>query len=199
MTTRAMVARYWASPEGRQRWPRAVTDFGEPSCMACGYFSRRWDEARTVDARWNQSALERAHIVAASAGGPDDPSNYVLLCAKCHAAAPMTRDDRSMFAWCERRISHTAAQVNALRDELVTAGTDLESLAGLAALSLDELRAALKRAAESITAGTHLVRMSPSTQALTLQRMAEDLAARAAAPATSPRDGKQLSLFGEPE
>ena len=204
MTARFAIAKYWVSDEGRRRWSSAVTDIGEPSCMACGYFARYWDEARTADARWNKSALERAHIVAASAGGPDVPSNYVLLCAKCHAAAPMTHDDRVMFTWCERRTSHTAAQINELRNELVGLGVDLHSLTGLAALPVNELRERLNKAAGSLNAGSHLCRMSASTRAATLALMAEELATAPAiqtshdvpekpAPVAGPR---QLSLFG---
>jgi hypothetical protein len=198
MTTRVAVARYWTSNEGHSRWRSADVDIGEPSCMACGYFAHHWDKARTVDERWNKSSLERAHIVAASSGGPDLPSNYVLLCAKCHAAAPMTHDERVMFAWCDRRPSYTAAQVNELRNELVGLGIDLHSLAPLASLPLDELRERLNKAAGTIGAGLHLCHMSASTRAAALARMAEELAESTAAPkrgdaVESPR---QLSLFG---
>lgn len=192
MTTRASIARYWASSEGRRRWPNADIDIGEPSCMACGYFARSWDKGRAEGARWNHATLDRAHVVAASAGGPDTPSNYVLLCAKCHAAAPMTRDERVMFAWCERRPSYVSAQMNDLRSELANLGVDLESLSGLAALPLEELRERLKRAAGDIDAGSHLCHMSASTRAVALVRMSDDLAAERAVP----RDEVlQLSLF----
>lgn len=186
MTTRASIARYWVSAEGRRRWPDAITDFGEPSCMACGYFSRRWDEGRTADIRWNQAkGLERAHIIAASANGADVPSNYVLLCAKCHAAAPMTHDERMMFAWCTRRASHFDVQINELRDELAALGVNMEALSALASLSREELSDALKRAAGSLNAGTHLCHMSASTRAVAMMRMAEELASR---PASSPHE-----------
>lgn len=186
MTTRASIARYWVSAEGRRRWPEAITDFGEPSCMACGYFCHYWDEGRSVDTRWNQAkGLERAHIVAASAGGPDVPSNYILLCAKCHAAAPMTRDEQVMFAWCSRRESHYSARINAIRTELTNLGVSFDSLAGLAALPPDKLFERLKRAADSLDAGTHLSHMSASTCAVALVRMAEELAAQPAAPSST--------------
>lgn len=204
MTARFAIAKYWASAEGLRRWGSAGIDLGEPSCMACGHFAPRWDKIRSESERWNKSTLERAHIVAASAGGPDVPSNYVLLCAKCHAAAPMTHDDSVMFKWCERRTSHTDAQINELRNELVGLGVDLHSLTGLAALPLNELRERLNKAADSLNAGSHLCHMSASTRAATLARMAEELAAgpviqtshsvsEKPAPVAGPR---QLSLFG---
>lgn len=204
MTARFAIAKYWVSDEGRRRWSSVDVDIGEPSCMACGYFARYWDKPRAVIARWNQCALERAHIVAASSGGHDEPSNYVLLCAECHEAAPMTHDESVMFKWCERRTSHTAAQINELRNELVGLGVDLHSLTGLAALPFNELRERLNKAAGSLGAGSHLCRMSASTRAATLARMAEELAAgpviqtshsvpEKPAPVAGPR---QLSLFG---
>ena len=46
-----------------------------------------------------RSKLERCHIVPASLGGEDVPSNYVLLCAQCHLEAPDVPDPNAMWEW----------------------------------------------------------------------------------------------------
>ena len=45
------------------------------------------------------SKLYRCHIVPSSAGGEDVPSNYVLLCRRCHEAAPNCADKQIMMDW----------------------------------------------------------------------------------------------------
>lgn len=69
-------------------------------CWACG------DESRD---------LERAHIEPASAGGSDaDPTNFFLLCPRCHREQPdaapreyqvrWLRERESFEAWCNREL-----------------------------------------------------------------------------------------------
>lgn len=43
--------------------------------------------------------LYRCHIVPSSAGGQDVPSNYVLLCRRCHEQAPNCTDGQIMMDW----------------------------------------------------------------------------------------------------
>lgn len=43
--------------------------------------------------------LERCHIVPASLGGPDAPSNLVLLCFRCHKEAPNHKNPVYMWQW----------------------------------------------------------------------------------------------------
>lgn len=43
--------------------------------------------------------LQRCHIVPASLGGKDEPSNYVLLCQACHAEGPNVTDPDVMWDW----------------------------------------------------------------------------------------------------
>jgi hypothetical protein len=52
-------------------------------CWRCGYKSR----------------LQRCHIVPKSLGGPNHPSNLVLLCGRCHREAPNVADPRFMWIW----------------------------------------------------------------------------------------------------
>ena len=52
-------------------------------CWRCGY----------------KSALQRCHIVPDSLGGQDAPSNFVLLCGRCHREAPNVADPEFMWHW----------------------------------------------------------------------------------------------------
>lgn len=59
-----------------------------------------WSEAEEYC--WNCGSpkdLTRCHIVARSLGGQDIPSNYVVLCRKCHEEAPNVEDPRIMWDW----------------------------------------------------------------------------------------------------
>lgn len=42
---------------------------------------------------------ERAHIVARSLGGSEDPENMFLLCADCHVNSPDTVNPRAFVSW----------------------------------------------------------------------------------------------------
>jgi len=52
-------------------------------CWRCGY----------------ERPTERCHVVPASLGGPDTPSNYRLLCHECHLEAPNVADEEAMDKW----------------------------------------------------------------------------------------------------
>ncbi len=43
--------------------------------------------------------LQRCHIVPDSLGGKDEPSNFVLLCARCHLDNPNVADPDIMWDW----------------------------------------------------------------------------------------------------
>lgn len=65
-----------------------------------------WSEAEEYC--WNCGSpkdLTRCHIVAHSLGGQDIPSNFVVLCRKCHEEAPNVDDPRIMWDWL---IAHKA-------------------------------------------------------------------------------------------
>ena len=84
------IAEYWdtrgleeSDPIKQSRW-NPMTDVGEPSCQGCGCWNPSWDE-KPIEKRWNHaSGLEKAHIVAFSLGGSNEPSNYLMLCRFCH-------------------------------------------------------------------------------------------------------------------
>lgn len=59
-----------------------------------------WDEAETRCWRCGYETItQRCHIVPDSLGGSSEPSNLVLLCARCHLEAPNFASTRLMWAW----------------------------------------------------------------------------------------------------
>lgn len=72
------------------------------------WFSRVNEAGLSVDASealercWRcgcEYKLERCHIVPASLGGKDEPSNLVLLCRRCHLENPNISDPDIMWDW----------------------------------------------------------------------------------------------------
>ena len=64
-----------------------------------------WDEADKrcwrCGNKHTHKNLDRCHIIPEQAPfcGKDEPSNFVLLCKKCHKAAPSVGDKATMFLW----------------------------------------------------------------------------------------------------
>ena len=76
-----------------------IVDYWAPRIDECD-LSVDWSEAEEYC--WNCGSpkdLTRCHIVARSLGGQDIPSNYVVLCRKCHEEAPNVDDPRIMWDW----------------------------------------------------------------------------------------------------
>jgi hypothetical protein len=83
-----------------------MTDIGEPSCQCCGCWNSKWDIGEfkryedddseetkkeknkynndLINSRWEMSSLEKAHIIPHRLGGPNVPSNFLMLCPHCH-------------------------------------------------------------------------------------------------------------------
>ena len=61
------------------------------------------ERAMTLKQIWNhkstKSLLQRCHIVPESLGGKDEPSNFFLLCDRCHRMYPNTTDRDLFFIW----------------------------------------------------------------------------------------------------
>jgi hypothetical protein len=83
-TTVRQIAAYWEDlideSETGIDWEDATT--------------RCWRCASKVGKR-----LHRCHIIPKSLGGPDVPSNFVLLCGPCHQEAPNVDDPDFMWTW----------------------------------------------------------------------------------------------------
>lgn len=81
-TTIKKIVNYWREHENECG---LSIDFAEAAerCWRCGY----------------ERKLERCHIVPASRGGEDAPSNLVLLCKECHKENPNVTDPEIMWDW----------------------------------------------------------------------------------------------------
>lgn len=92
---------------------RVIEDFGEPSCMCCGFFNENiYDDPKfdylfengKHDRLWNlrssKAILQRAHIVPHMlAEGNSGVDNYFLLCKRCHQESPDYADSKYFFAY----------------------------------------------------------------------------------------------------
>ena len=60
-----------------------------------------WSEAKGRCWRCSKESksIEKCHIVPHSLGGSNEPSNFVLLCKRCHREAPNVNDSRGMWDW----------------------------------------------------------------------------------------------------
>jgi hypothetical protein len=69
-----------------------IYDIGELCCFACDWYHEACGDC--------VHGLERAHVVAHAIGGADDdPSNYAILCRKCHSESPNTNDEEWFWRW----------------------------------------------------------------------------------------------------
>lgn len=63
-----------------------------------------WESAE--ECCWNcgqqNKYTERAHIVAHSLGGSNNPENFVLLCKSCHNEAPDTSEPNDIWDWIKK-------------------------------------------------------------------------------------------------
>lgn len=81
-TTKKEIVDYWA---GHVDECELSVDFSEAEelCWRCGC----------------KRNLERCHIIPHSLGGEDKPSNFVLLCKRCHLDNPNVADPEIMWDW----------------------------------------------------------------------------------------------------
>ena len=125
--SRSSIAEYWAAWErenGKQApWSSHGWDWGEPACMAGGHWKPGWDNPKTVKVRWNETSLEKCHIVPLYLGGADEVSNMVLMCSSCHSEHPDSTDPEVTFGYMRART---------LFDCLGVGGTLAKGLIGLA-------------------------------------------------------------------
>lgn len=76
-----------------------IVDYWAPRIDECD-LSVDWSEAEEYC--WNCGSpkeLTRCHIVPHSLGGKDEPSNFVILCRRCHEEAPNVENPRIMWDW----------------------------------------------------------------------------------------------------
>ena len=86
-----------------------VSDWGEPSCFACGVWTgvKIENDDDDLNQLWNSSGvkrtLQRAHIVPDSLEGSDTPQNLFCLCERCHRDSPDTIYSKEFFKWVYQR------------------------------------------------------------------------------------------------
>ncbi len=114
-----------------------------------------WDEARTRCwcCGFNRR-LQRAHMHPAATGGPNDPGNFVLLCAECHREAP-DLDREAMLTW----LRETSSDLHG--DRRWRAALELLRRSGISDDDVPAAIEAARRHAEA--AGTHGGSFSPGT------------------------------------
>ena len=111
------IIKYWMDnnifEDEPSSWFNPAIDVGEPSCFGCGLWTDNWDIKHKDNRRntWQKCwkgateglGLERAHVIPYSLGGSDEPSNFVMLCAECHADAPNVNNREYFLRWVLRR------------------------------------------------------------------------------------------------
>jgi hypothetical protein len=102
---------------------RFVDSMDEPACFACGYVPN-YSKLVSILRRWNESGLERAHIVAACEEGSNAPSNFLLLCKRCHCEAPMTIIPQILIDWATNREGWFAWYYRNAERAIIEAGID---------------------------------------------------------------------------
>lgn len=149
-TTRWQIATYWLERN------RFVSDIGEPSCFACGYYNEDWDDpAKTEEKRWNYSGLERAHIIADYLGGLDAPSNYLLLCKDCHLRAPMTNDYDLTLHWAETQEGYYCRTLKNFEADFKRLGGQISQVEKLLRLSRKDLGARIVKTFTNLDLDSH--------------------------------------------
>lgn len=161
-TKSQVIAEYWE--EQRPDW---VIDSGEPACFACRYYEAGWTS-------WENNRLDRAHIIAQSIGGPDIPSNYLILCKKCHQDAPMVNDRELMLSWVTNREPYLVRQCREFMHEFAQVGGTEKDLLVLSK-NVDSLMHRMDAVAHALKVDSHPARVgfapsSVASVALTVAR-----------------------------
>jgi len=114
-TKRSDIAKYWGSLYYRHLVKKDLPNYKGPhvdsimvECFSCGRESSKMNRAgHERDSLrvkgWDFATdLNRCHLVPASAGGKDEPSNYVLMCDECHDECPDCVDIDLMLNWINK-------------------------------------------------------------------------------------------------
>ena len=110
MPTKHKIAKYWKD-SGAAPWSSHGWDYGEPSCMACGWWKEEWDKANTVAKKWAASELARCHVIPKYMGGKDSPENLVLMCDVCHHRQPDSTDPEDTYKFMRAQTFNPLAMI----------------------------------------------------------------------------------------
>ena len=108
----------------------ATQDWGEPACWACKSFISDPKNEGSFGAWSHAKYLEICHIIPHAMDGPNEVSNYVLLCSDCHKDAPNVADPSYMKRWITNPPSRNLIldQMNEMSSELSALGITNEDL-----------------------------------------------------------------------
>ena len=88
-----------------------IVDYWADNQSECG-LSIDWAEAHKLCWRCaHKRQLQRCHIIPRSLGGPENPSNLVLLCAQCRSEAPNVDDSNFMWVWLRAMQSNSTEPI----------------------------------------------------------------------------------------
>lgn len=155
-----------------------VLDVGEPACFACLYYAHSWDKSidvasdASIDLGWDKAPLERAHIIATQHGGSMEPSNFVLLCTTCHAAAPVIARPEPMFEWMAARESCDKRRTREMFDEFDRCFGSRDAWVAKLSPILQDPKL-LQAMMDDQSIGLHLTKITFSTMAYALRNYLE--------------------------
>lgn len=76
-----------------------------------------FDPIRECWACIEAASLVRAHVVAHTAGGPDEPQNMWLLCSECHKEQPDGASREGQLIWLLNHETHAAKLLRLTRED----------------------------------------------------------------------------------
>lgn len=129
MATNFHIFEYWKNKSINDN--PIVYDVGEPQCWACHkpIIVEQDDVNEDLKTIWNRTSgkLQRCHIIPASLGGSNVPSNLFLMCESCHQLAPDTLSKEAFFMWIEYRRSQCVLGIEVFKivSEMETICTNL--------------------------------------------------------------------------
>jgi len=105
MPSQKQVHKHWVDDPDNIFEDLEINQGGESACMACG-----WD-----------IRPQRAHIIARSEGGGNEPSNIHLLCPNCHLESE-TLNEKYYWIWFKNK--NQKFKTNLVFERLVEIGRD---------------------------------------------------------------------------
>ena len=167
MLTNFDVAEYWlTTKEVLALNLIKACDLGEPTCFACGYYAKFWDEVRDIQERWNKARLDKAHLTPWSLGGRNDATNIVLLCERCHQKSPDYIDPLEMLNWMKNKKHWMKENAENAIDEICLLGLSQDNINFFGEQDRRLQNECIKEAANNIAAHFGYQKVKPTTLAL---------------------------------
>ncbi len=135
------IARYWCTQSTFD-----IT-FDDPRCFGC---------LMDVGSGWDSKHLQRCHLVSGIEGGSAHVKNIVLLCKRCHRAAPMIGSSaQPMLDWLKRREKFEHRMIRLGTSECIAISPTLPKNLVELGLSRDEFRSLFTAVLKILRAGYH--------------------------------------------